>query len=111
MDSGAGYFGRFEHQAVITRAGRPDIQMASLMQATSCLILTGGTEPTDYIKAEALQRDIPMILVQGNTLATAEALSGLLQRSYPPSRQKIERFTALMQQELDLAALDLLLDA
>ena len=34
MDSGPTYFGRFANQAVITRAERPDIQMACLMEDT-----------------------------------------------------------------------------
>jgi BioD-like phosphotransacetylase family protein len=106
MDAGETYFGRFEHQAVIARAERPDIQMASLMAATRCLILTGGNEPIDYIKAEALQREVPVILVQGDTLTTAEALGGLLEQANIHSLQKIQRFSQLVQQHLDLPALD-----
>jgi len=47
-----------------------------------------------------------MILVQTDTLATAEALSGLLEQSNIYSRQKIERLAELMGQNLDLAVLD-----
>ena len=106
MDSGSIYFGRFDNQAVITRAQRPDIQLASLMAATQCLVLTGGSEPSDYIKAEALQRDVPMVLVQEDTMATAEALGGLIERANAYSRYKIERCAGLMEQHLDLALLD-----
>jgi len=107
MDAGLNYFGRFEREAVITRGGRPDIQMASMeTPATRCLVLTGGEEPIDYVKAEASNRAIPMILVQTDTLATAEALSGLLEQSNIYSRQKIERLAELMGQNLDLAVLD-----
>ncbi len=106
MDAGPNYFGRFEHQAVITRGGRPDIQMASLAQDTRCLILTGGVEPIDYVKAEARQREVPMVLVQQDTLTTAEALAGLLRQSKIDSRRKVERFAELVRQNLDLGALD-----
>ena len=106
MDAGPNYFGRFEHQAVITRGGRPDIQMASLAQETRCLILTGGVEPIDYVKAEARQREVPMILVQQDTLTTAEALAGLLRQSKIDCRRKVERFAELVRQNLDLGALD-----
>ena len=105
MDSGHTYYGRFANQAVIVRAERPDIQMASLMEDTKCLVLTGGSEPTDYVKAEALERDVPLISVTGNTLDTAEALSGVLERSKPYSRNKVDRFGDLMRQNLDMAAL------
>ena len=73
MDSGATYFGRYANQAVITRAERPDIQLASLMEDTRCLVLTGTGEPIDYIKAEAMQRDVPLIRVERDTLPTVEA--------------------------------------
>ena len=106
MDSGMTYFGRFDNQAVITRAERPDIQLASLMAGTRCLVLTGGAEPAEYIKAEALQREVPVVLVQEDTLTTAEALGGLLERVTAHSRQKIDRFAELVQQHLDSALLD-----
>ena len=102
MDSGPTYFGRYAHQAVITRAERPDIQMASLMAETQCLVLTGGREPTEYVKAEALQRDVPLLLVEESTLATADALGGLLDQAKPHSIEKIDRFATLVWQHLDL---------
>ena len=105
MDSGLTYFGRFPHQAVITRAERPDIQMSSLMTDTRCLVLTGGSEPTEYVKAEALQRDVPLILVEASTLETAEALGGLLNLANPHSPGKIARFAELARRHLDLEAL------
>ena len=105
MDSGQTYFGRFADQAVVTRAERPDIQMASLMAETRCLVLTGGQEPSEYVKAEALQRDVPLILVQGGTMATAEALGGLLDQATAHSPRKIARFTELAEKHLDQEAL------
>jgi len=105
MDSGLTYFGRFPNQAVITRAERPDIQMPSLLTDTKCLVLTGGGEPTEYVKAEALQRDVPIILVEASTLETAEALGGLLDLANPYSLEKIARFAELAGQHLDLKAL------
>jgi hypothetical protein len=105
MDLGQTYFGRYSNQAVITGAGRPDIQMASMLAGTRCLVLTGGTEPTEYVKAEALQREVPLLLVEGNTLDTAEALGGLPQQANTHSMQKIRRFLHLMREHLDLDAL------
>ena len=105
MDSGLTYFGRFPNQAVITRAERPDIQMSCLMTDTRCLVLTGGGEPTEYVKAEALQREVPLILVEESTLDTAEALGSLLDLVNPHSLSKISRFADLVRQHLDLDAL------
>ncbi|MCH8350034.1 MAG: phosphotransacetylase family protein [Chloroflexi bacterium] len=105
MDSGPIYFGRYANQAVITRAERPDIQLACLMEDTRCLILTGAGELSEYIKVEALQRDVPLIRVTEGTLSTAEALGGLLDQANAYSPWKIQRFSQLMAQHLDLAPL------
>ena len=105
MDSGAGYFGRYPHQAVITRAERPDIQMASLMQDTRCLVLTGGARPTEYIRVEAAKRDVPVLLVDGGTIATADAVGNLLGAVVPYHVHKAQRMADLLAERADAAAL------
>ena len=102
MDSGPNYFGRYPHQAVIARAGRPDIQLASLMSATKCVVLTGGEAPTEYVRVEARKRAAALLLVEADTLTTAESLGGLLQRANPYSRHKQARFAALMERHLSI---------
>ena len=104
MDSGPNYFGRYSAQAVITRAERPDIQLASLECDTRCLVLTGGGEPTEYIRVEAGKRGVPLISVPTDTMTTAEALNGILGLSLPHTSTKAERFAHLMEQHLDLPA-------
>ena len=110
MDSGPNYFGRFPNQAVITRAERPDIQMASLMCDTKCLVLTGGAEPTEYVRVEASLRGVPLILVEGGTISTAESLDGLLEQANAYSRQKMQRFAELVQDHLDAETLAAVLE-
>ena len=101
LDSGPNYFGRYANQAVITRAARPDIQMASLMCDTKLLVLTGGEEPTEYIRVEAQKRDASLLLVEGNTLDIAESLKGLLELANPYAEHKLERFTELAEEHLE----------
>ena len=105
MDSGETYYGRYANQAVIVRAERPDIQMASLMEDTKCLVLTGGSDPTEYVKAEAMERDVPLISVTEGTMSIVESLSGLLDRATPYSQNKVDRFGELINQNLDMATL------
>jgi BioD-like phosphotransacetylase family protein len=105
MDSGPNYFGRYANQGVITRAERPDIQLASLMRNTRCLVLTGGGEPSEYIRVEAAKRDVPLISVAGDTLSTAEALNGILDAAKANTPGKAERFAQLMELHLDLGAM------
>ena len=105
MDRGTTYFGRYPNQAVVTRGARPDIQMASLMSDVCCLVLTGGDEPTEYVKAEAMQRGVPLILVESNTMETLEGLGGLVDLANAHSEQKIVRFLSLLRDNLDLDTL------
>lgn len=105
MDSGVGYFGRHQRQAVITRAARPDIQMASLTENTRCLILTGGGRPTEYIRVEADKHDIPILLVDDDTIAAADAIGGLPDAAVPHCRHKAELMADALAARLDAAAL------
>lgn len=105
MDSGAGYFGRYGHQAVITRVERPDIQLASLMQDTRCLVLTGGSRPTEYIRVEAAKRNVPVLLVESGTVAVADAVGGLMSGVVPYAGHKAERMADLLQEQVDLDTL------
>lgn len=101
MDSGPSYFGRYTNQAVITRAARPDIQMASLMCDTKLLVLTGGEEPTEYIRVEARKRDAALLLVPAGTQEAAERLGGLLVHANAYSLHKLDRFSQLADQCLE----------
>jgi BioD-like phosphotransacetylase family protein len=98
MDEGPTYFDRYPNQAVITRVGRPDIQMASMCDKTSCLVLTGPGEPTEYIKAEALKRGVPLIQVRTSTQDTAQALAGLLDKADARTNGKANHFANLLAQ-------------
>ena len=98
MDNGPTYYGRYDNQAVITRAQRPDIQLASMLPQTRCLVLTGPGEPTEYVKAEARERDIPLLQVYMPTIETADALDRLLDAATPHSLAKVRHYAALLQQ-------------
>ena len=101
MDSGPNYFGRYPNQAVVTRAGRPDIQMASLMCNTKLLVLTGGEEPTEYIRVEAQKRESSLLVVEGDTLEIAESLGSILDLAAPYSEHKLQHFARLAEENLE----------
>ena len=102
MDSGPNYFGRYARQGVITRGGRPDIQLACLAAGnTRLLTLTGGVEPSEYIRVTARQRGTPLLLTDGDTLDVAATLAGRLEQAHPYSPEKLAHFAALMEEHLD----------
>ena len=98
MDNGPTYYGRYNNQAVITRAQRPDIQLASMLPQTRCLVLTGPGEPTEYVKAEARERDIPLLQVFMPTIEAADALDRLIDAATPHSLAKVRHYAALLEQ-------------
>ncbi len=106
MDHGPTYYGRYANQAVITRAQRPDIQLASMLAQTRCLVLTGPGEATNYIRAEALERDIPLLQVSTSTIETADALDRLIDTSTTHSLAKARQFAALLEQRAGTGILD-----
>ena len=106
MDNGPTYYGRYRNQAVITRAQRPDIQLASMLPQTRCLVLTGPGEPTEYVKAEAMERDIPLLQVFASTIETADALDRLIDAVTPYSLTKVRHYAALLEQHAGPETLD-----
>ena len=96
MDNSPDYYGRYANQAVITRVRRPDIQLAGMRPQTRCLVLTGPGEPAEYIKAEARERDIPLLQVAVSTVAAADALSRLLPAATPHRAAKVRHYAALL---------------
>ena len=100
MDNGPTYYGRYANQAVITRAQRPDIQLASMLAETRCLVLTGPGEPTNYVRAEAMERDIPLLQVATSTIETADALDRLIDSSTAHSLAKARHYAALLERHV-----------
>ena len=96
MDNGPTYYGRYANQAVITRAQHPDIQLASMLPQTRCLVLTGSKEPTEYVKTEARERDIPPLQVFTSTIETADALDRLIEAATSHSVPKARHYAALL---------------
>lgn len=106
MDNGPTYYGRYVNQAVITRAQRPDIQLASMLPQTRCLVLTGPGEPTNYVRAEALERDIPLLQVSTSTIETADALDRLIDSATAHSLAKASHYAALLERHVGNEELD-----
>jgi BioD-like phosphotransacetylase family protein len=102
LDWGVLYFGIRENKTVIVRGNRPDIQMAALHTPTSCLILTNGVEPVEYIVNEADLEEVPIVVVDSNTLDTMAELNTLQDRVGFDHAQKVECFRELLRKNVDL---------
>ena len=102
---GGNYFNRLPNQAVIARGGRADIQMAALNFPLNALVLTGCAQPPQYVAQRAEALDVPLLTVERDTHETAAALEALAAGVAVHHPEKIERFTAMVEEGVDLDAL------
>ena len=105
MDPGELYFGIRDRKAAIVRGDRPDLQFAALNTNPACLVLTKGVEPIEYVRYEAEQEEVPVMVVSTDTLATMEALDTLIDGARFDHPLKLERFTDLVRERIDVPAL------
>ena len=105
MDSGVLYFGLHENKAVVVRGDRPDIQMAALQTPTACMVLTGGIEPIEYIQHEAELEEVPLVVVESDTLSTMAALNTLIDGVRFDHPAKLDRMSELLREHVDVAAI------
>ena len=105
LDRGTDYFDLLERKAVVVRGDRPDIQMPALRTPMACMMLTMGIEPIEYVRYEAEQEEVPVMVVSTDTLATMEALDTLIDGARFDHPLKLERFTDLVRERIDVPAL------
>jgi len=105
VDSALSYLTLKPNKAVITRGDRPDVQLAALETSTRCLVLTDSIDPTPGVLSRALELEVPIVLVEGDTAGTMEALEGVFDRAVFSSERKVERLGQLLEKHLDLEAI------
>ena len=79
MDPGEYSFATRDKKAVVVRGDRPDVQMSALNTDMECFIMTNGMAPIEYIKYEAVEEGVSIMIVQSDTLDTMENISKLQQ--------------------------------
>jgi BioD-like phosphotransacetylase family protein len=105
VDSALSYLTLKPNKAVITRGDRPDIQLAALETSTRCLVLTDNIDPAPSILSRALELEVPIVLVEGDTAGTMEALEGVFDKAGFADEKKLERLGQILEQDLDLEAI------
>ena len=109
LDPGELRFGLYENNAVVVRGDRPDIQMSALNASVSCLVLTGGLDPIEYITYEAGEEEVPVMVVETDTDTTMSALNDVTMGVRMNSSLKVRRFAELLRERADADALRLVL--
>jgi BioD-like phosphotransacetylase family protein len=107
LDWGPFYFASRNNTGVIVRGDRPDVQLAAIQtDTTRALVLTKGVRPVEYVLYEAAQREIPIVVVPGNTHDVAEQLEGLQPNVGFDHADKLARMVDLVSEHVDIAALE-----
>lgn len=99
------HFRRKRNKAVITGGDRADIQLAALETSTRCLILTGNLYPSPGVLRRAEESNVPVLLVNLDTLSAVEVVEGYMGRSRVQLPQKIDRLLALLNEHFDFPTL------
>jgi BioD-like phosphotransacetylase family protein len=105
VDHGIDYFARKDNKAVITRGGRPDIQLAALATSTKCLILSDGVAPIPQVLHWAEDKGTPILLVKGDTLSTvAKVEETILQARFRQQKKQV-KLAQILEQHFDFDTL------
>jgi len=104
VDPGPEYFGRKDNKAVVVRSERPDMQMAALETSMRCLILSGDTAPIPAVWQRAKDKNVPVIVVKSNMVATAAAIEDTLGKTRFNQEKKLSKLTEIMEKHFSFQA-------
>ncbi len=99
------HFRHVGHKAVITGGDRADIQMAALQTSTRCLVLSGNLYPSPAVLHRATELGVSVLLTDLDTFAAAEIVGSYIGRSRFQQPEKVAKFTAMLNQNMDFEAL------
>ena len=107
-DSPAGpeYYGQRSNKAVIGRGDRPDFHWSAIDTPTRCVILTGNFEPIPYLLSKAEERQVPVAVVEKDTLDILDTLEEIFDGPALDSQAKLTAFTSLVQTSIGTSSLD-----
>ena len=105
LDPGDLRFGLYPDNAVVIRGDRPDVQMSALAVPVSCMVLTSGIEPTEYVKYEAQEEGVPVMLAPGDTRTTMNDLNTVQARATFSHTRKLSAFVELVDSHVDVASI------
>lgn len=102
VNSALKYFRQGRNMAVVTGGDRTDLQLAALESSTHCLILTGHFPPNELVLNRAKDLEIPVLLVDSDTLTTVEVVEKAFQRAQVHERVKVECIREMIEQHCDV---------
>jgi BioD-like phosphotransacetylase family protein len=106
VDSGLDYYGRKARKAAILRYDRPDMQLAALETATTCLVLGGGEKPPiPAVLDKAESKGIPIIATGAAIDDIVAVIESTLLKTRLNQTKKLARLAETVRQNLDIKSL------
>ncbi|MBN1161990.1 MAG: phosphotransacetylase family protein [Dehalococcoidales bacterium] len=103
VGSGLDYFGRKKNKAVIIRGERLDMQLAALETPTSCLVLSGSSQPPAYgVLYRAENRGIPVITTGTTINDIIKIIEDKLPNTGLSYEKKLAKMAETVKQNLDI---------
>ena len=102
VNSALKYFRQGRNMVVVTGGARTDLQLAALESSTHCLILTGHFPPHELVLSRAKDLEIPVLLVDSDTLATVEIVEKAFQRAQVHESVKVECIREMIATHCDV---------
>lgn len=102
MDPGQYSFSTRNNKAVIVRGDRPDVQMSALQTDMNAFIMTRGLEPIEYVQYESAEEEVPIIIVDSDTLDTMDAVADLQTHAKFDHIDKLDHSSRLIKDHLEI---------
>lgn len=99
------FFRHRARKAVVTGGDRADVQLAALETQTSCLVLTGNYTPSPAVLAVAERKQVPVILVDVDTLTAVERTESLIGQTRVHDARRLDKIGEKMKEFLDMERL------
>jgi len=104
VDSALPYYSRIPDKVVVTRAERPDMQLAALETSTRALVLAGKTEVYPQIQLKAESKKIPVVVTELDVKSVAARLEDAVVRMRFGQISKLPALLKLMEVGVDAEA-------
>lgn len=105
FDAALTYFRRYADKAVVTGGDRAEIMLAAMETSTSCIVATGGVRPSPPVIKRAVEAQIPIILVEGDTYTAAKEVEKIKPEIRSNDHKKLDIIEKQISRHIDLSSI------
>ena len=92
------HFKEAKNAILVTGGDRADLQVVALeMPSIRCMLLTGNVKPADIVVERAEENDVPILLVEDDTLKAVAKLEDIMGKARIKGELKIRKMKSLLE--------------